>query len=109
MTNSLRIAIMLFSFFIVAITVKALINKKIPIKYSLIWFSASFIIFLLSVFPKIFIYIAKILGFNMMSNMVMAIFIGILLIVTMTLTMIVSAQKQQITMLIQEVSLLKKK
>lgn len=107
MTNNLRIAMIIFAFVIVTITIISLKNKKIPIKYSLVWFGASFVILLLSIFPDIFTFIARILGFNMMSNMIIAIFIGVLLIITMVLTMIVSNQNKKIIMLIQEISILK--
>lgn len=109
MTGNLRIGMIIFALLIIIIIILSLRKNKIPIKYSIIWFGAAFIIFLLAMFPKIFTFLARILGFNMMSNMIMAIFIGILLIITMVLTMIVSNQKTQITMLIQEVSLLKEK
>ena len=107
MTNNLRIAMVIFSLMIVFIVLWALKKDKMPVKYSIIWFAAALMILILAVFPEIFMYMAKLLGFNMMSNMVMAVFIGMLLIITMVLTMIVSKQKKQITLLIQEVSILK--
>lgn len=107
MTNSLRIAMVIFACVIILMILLFLKNKKIPVKYSIVWFGAAFIILFLATFPDIFVLASKILGFNMMSNMIIAVFIGILLIITMVLTVIVSNQKKQVTMLIQEVSLLK--
>ena len=44
-----------------------------------------------------------------MSNMVIAMFIFILLMITIMLTIIVSGQQKKITLLIQELSILKNK
>ena len=47
------------------------------------------------------------LGFQTISNLVVGVFIVILFFITISLTVIVSAQKKKITLLIQEVSILK--
>lgn len=107
MTNSLRIVILIFALLTLLFIFYLVHKKKIPIKYSLVWILTSISIALLSIFPQVFIWISNLLGFNLMSNMVIAVFIGLLLLITMVLTVIVSNQNKKITLLIQEISIIK--
>ena len=63
----------------------------------------------MKIFPGLFIWFSNLLGFVTMSNMVIAMFIFILLMITIMLTIIVSGQQKKITLLIQELSILKNK
>lgn len=109
MNISLRLGLIIVSLVLVLTVLLNLKKEAMPVKYALIWILSSFIIFLIGLFPEIFIWIAKLLGFVSMSNMVIGMFIFILLIITMFLTIIVSGQKKKITLLIQEVSMLKER
>ena len=80
-----------------------------PVKYSLVWIFSSLLILLIALIPNVFSWLSTILGFMTMSNMVIGIFIFILLMITIVLTVIVSGQRKKITLLIQEVSILKKR
>ena len=51
--------------------------------------------------------LAKLLGFELLSNMVICLFIAILMFLTLILTVIIAGQKKKTTLLIQELSLLK--
>ena len=51
--------------------------------------------------------LAKLLGFELLSNMVLCLFIAILMFLTLILTVIIAGQKKKTTLLIQELSLLK--
>ena len=64
---------------------------------------------MLVIFPDVLIWFAYQLGFQTISNLVVGVFIVILFFITISLTVIVSAQKRKITLLIQEVSILKEK
>ena len=57
--------------------------------------------------PNALIKIANLVGFQTVSNMVIGVLLVILFFITMSLTVIVSAQKRKITLLVQEISLLK--
>ncbi len=109
MSTSLRITLLIFSIFLALVTTIFVKKEKIPIKYSLLWYFSSLLVFILSIFPFIIEYIAKLFGFNTLSNLVTAIMICILLFLTMALTIITANQKRQIILLIQEVSILKEK
>ena len=65
------------------------------------------ILLFLANFPNALIEIANLVGFQTVSNMVIGVLLVILFFITMSLTVIVSAQKRKITLLVQEISLLK--
>lgn len=109
MSFKLRVALLIFSlvwFFIIFCLIR---KDKLPVKYSLTWFAAIFVIFLISVIPSLLEIVTHVFGFKTLSNLVIGIILTLLLLITLVLTTIVSVQKKQITLLIQEVSLLKSK
>ena len=109
MSFVLRIFLFIFSIVLLIVTTIVLKKGRIPIKYSLLWYFSFIIIFLVSAFPFTVEWIASILGFQTISNLVIGIIIALLLFLTMSLTIITSGQKKKITLLIQEVSILKSK
>ena len=109
MTLKLRIVLLIFSLIVIIATTSVLRKGRIPIKYSLLWYFVGGIILVLSLFPFILEFISKIIGFKTISNLILGIIISLLLFLTMSLTIITSGQKKKITLLIQEVSILKKR
>lgn len=107
MSNSLIIVLILFSLALFIMTTVILRKGRIPIKYALVWYFSSVSLFLVALFPFILEALATFLGFKTVSNLVVGIIISLLLFITMSLTIIVSGQKKKITLLIQEVSILK--
>ena len=108
MPLNLRLFVIGFAIILGIITIRLLIKERIPEKYSLIWLSLSFIIFLVGVVPNFVTSISKLFGFEVMSNMIIAIVLVLLLFVTMILTIMIAGQKKKTTMLIQELSILQK-
>lgn len=109
MSISLRLGLVIVSLVLLMVVLMQLRKRRIPVKYSLVWMLSSLIILLIAIVPNIFSIIAKYLGFETMSNLVIAMFIFILLMISLTLTVIVSGQRKKITLLIQEVSMLRSK
>ncbi|HIU40556.1 MAG TPA: DUF2304 domain-containing protein [Candidatus Aphodocola excrementigallinarum] len=109
MSLKLRIILLVFSIVLAIITTVVLRKGRIPIKYSLLWYFSALVVFLVAIFPFIIEFIADMLGFTTLSNLIVAMIIVILLFLTMSLTIITSGQKKKITLLIQEVSILKEK
>ena len=109
MSLNLRLLLFIFSFVSFVIIFRLLQKDKIPVKYSLVWFLSSFTLLIVSLFPYSLKEITKFIGFQTTSNLVIGIILALLLFITMVLTIIVSNQNKKITLLIQEVSLLKKK
>lgn len=108
MSNSLIIASILFSLFIIVFILVLLRRRKINIKYSLIWILLFAILFVATLVPNFLVWITYILGFATASNMVFSLIIGVLIIISIALTVIVSTQDRKIRLLIQEVSMLKR-
>ena len=109
MSISLRILLLVFSIVLALATTIVVKRGRMPIKYSLLWYFSSLIVFVLAVFPFIIEWVAGLFGFITLSNLVTSIMIGILLFLTMSLTIITAGQNRKITLLIQEVSMLKEK
>ncbi|MBQ9024291.1 MAG: DUF2304 domain-containing protein [Bacilli bacterium] len=107
MSKSLIITLVVVSICLIIITSHYLKKDRIPIKYSLLWYLFSLLILVVALFPGLFTIISKTLGFEAMSNMVIGIIIGLLLLLTMALTIMIAGQKKKTILLIQELSLLK--
>lgn len=109
MSNNLRILLVVFALILLAIILRLIANRRLPIRYSLFWILSAFLIFMVGCFPYLVELATNFFGFIGASNFVIGILITLLLIMTLMLTLIVSKQKNQIKLLIQEVSILKAK
>lgn len=107
MNLSLKIALIIFSIILALVTTKILKKGRMPIKYSLLWYFCSLIILLVAIFPFLIECVSKLFGFKTLSNLIIAVILALLLFLTMSLTIITSGQKKKITLLIQEISMLK--
>ena len=101
MPISTRIILLLFSIVLMVTTIVVLKKGRMPIKYSLLWFFSALIVFVLAVFPQIIEWIAWLFGFQTLSNLISAIMIGILLFLTMALTIIIAGQNKKINLLME--------
>lgn len=109
MSLKLKIVCILFLVLLI-ITIFHLLKKdKLLIKYSFVWLIPSIILLIFILIPGLLTWTTKILGFQTASNMVFALLIGVLIAISIALTVIVSNQKNQIRNLIQEISLMKEK
>jgi len=108
MSLNLKIMVILFSVLLTVLLVYLLKKKKIPVKYALVWLFTAFIILIVTFIPNLMEQLANILGFELLSNMLLCLFIAILLFITLVLTVMISNQKRKVVLLIQEVSILKK-
>lgn len=95
---------------IFAIVILNFVRKnKLTMKYALVWLALSLISIIVLIWPGLLESISHILGFQTMSNMVFLVAIIVLITICLNLSVIVSNQTKKITLLIQEVSLLKGK
>lgn len=107
MSNNLRLFLIAFAVFWLIITSYFLKKNKLPVKYSLVWYVIMFIMLILGAFPDILMSISKFYGFQVVSNFVIGIIFTLIMFLTLVLTIIVADQKRKITILMQEVSMLK--
>lgn len=109
MSFNLRLVALIFILMILIIVLYILRKGRVTIKYSLVWLFATIVLLLLLLFPGLFTWLTKTLGFSIGSNMVFAGLIGMLIFVNLALTVIISGQNNKIRLLIQEVSIMKEK
>lgn len=109
MSINLQIVSCLFLLTIISIIIYILRKGRMSVKYSLVWLIATLALLLLLIFPGLFSWLTKMLGFSLGSNMVFAGLIAMLMVINIVLTVIVSGQNEKIRLLIQELSILKEK
>lgn len=108
MSQNLIFMVFGFALFLLFIIIYLLRKDKIPMKYALVWIFSALIILIVLLTPNLMKTISSLLGFELLSNMLICLFIGILMFITLALTVMISTQKKKVTLLIQEISLLKK-
>ena len=106
---NLKLSSIVFLLIVIFLVLFLVRKNKITIKYSLVWLFPCFILLIFILVPGFLTWTNDILGFQTASNMILSLLIAFLLMITIALTVIVSKQKEQIRLLIQEVSLLKEK
>ncbi len=107
MSLSLSTTLIIVAILLVLLITYVLKKGRIPEKYSLLWYSFALLIMLVGLFPNLFSFISEKLGFQVMSNLIIGVIVGILLLLTMALTVMIAGQKMKTTLLIQELSILK--
>lgn len=108
MQLNLRIYLIIFSLILFAMTIRILQKGRMSEKYSLIWFTFALLILLVGLVPGFLTAISNFIGFEVLSNFVIGVLLVLLTIITILLTVMIDGQKKKATLLIQEVSILKK-
>ena len=99
----------IFAIIMILVIISIVKRGRISVKYSLVWLFSMLIILLAAIIPNFMQIIATLLGFQTMSNMIFCILIASLIFICISLTIIVSGQKEKTRLLIQEISILKSK
>ena len=107
MSNSLIITVIIFAVILGVSVLYLLLKNRIPVKYALVWLFSTIVIIIVALIPNLMEKLAKLLGFELLSNTVLCLFIAILMFLTLILTVMMAGQKKKTTLLIQELSLLK--
>lgn len=105
----LRIALLFVSLFLYVLTFILLKRDKMPLNYALVWGIPATVLLILFFLPSWILKIQHLLGFKTTSNFVVGILFVVLICTSMSLTVIVSTLSSRATLLIQEVSMLKKR
>lgn len=109
MTTNLKLFAIAFIIILILLITYFVRNNKISVKYSIIWYLSCLLLILFTIFPNLLGWFTNLFGIEVASNFIFALLIGLLLVVTISLTIIVSEQKEQIRDLIQEISIIKAK
>lgn len=86
-----------------------LIQKKLHLKYCLVWILAVLAMLISIVFPKFIKWLAELMGIQTSSNFIFVVFGLFMLLIVFTLTAIVSHMNMRIFRLVQNQALLEKR
>ncbi|WP_455682828.1 DUF2304 domain-containing protein [Thomasclavelia sp.] len=109
MSDSLVRGLLIVGIFLIVVVTVILRKGRIPMKFALVWYIPSISIVLLALVPSLFVYIAEIFGFQTISNLIAGFLFLVLFLIIIALTVIIAGQTTKINLLIQEVSMLKKR
>lgn len=109
MSNTLRVVLIVCVILYFVVVIRLLKNKKLTLKYSLIWLAMGVCLTILVIFPKLLNQICRLLGIVDTMNGLFTLAIGFILILLMALTSIVSKQSDKIKNLVQDNALLEKR
>lgn len=105
----LRVALIIIMIIYLAIIVKAVKKKNMRINYLIFWIIIGIFLFVALLFPDLITIISNAVGFEVPLNMIFSVAIFIVLYLIHELMTLVSKEEKKNTLLIQEVSLLKKR
>lgn len=83
-------------------------RNHLAVKYSVMWLALPMLFVLMVIFSEPLSNLANWLGFELPSNFVFMIVLGLCILLCFGLTLIVSKQRKEIIKLIQELSIIKK-
>ena len=109
MPSALKITLYI-GIFIYFILILSLLKKgALTLKYTLAWLFSGVVIFILVVFPEIIYWFSVLLGIHNGMNGLFVAVIGFMLMILLTITSIVSNQRNKIKILAHEVAFLEKR
>ena len=109
MPLTLRIALIAITLIYILLILRSIRRKKMNVSFSIFWIIAGFILIIFAIVPHMVEAISKMLGFEAPSNMLFVLTIFIAFYLIFNLTTIISQENKKNVLLVQEVSLLKKK
>ena len=104
----IKVAAVVALLLVVVIITHFVKKNRITVKYAIIWYIALLVLMLFSIFPELLGWLTNLVGMQLSSNFLFVLLIAFLFFICISLTIIVSEQKEQIRKLIQEVSIIKK-
>ena len=109
MQLSLKVALIIIVLIYILCILKAVKRKNMRIGYLIFWSISGVILIIALLIPNLVENISNILGFEMPINMIFSVAIFMILYLIFDLTILISKEHNKNTMLIQEVSMLKKR
>lgn len=109
MTSTLLIALIIITIIYLFLIVTAVRKRKMQNSIAVFWILTGFLLIVAIVIPNLIESISSFLGFEQASNMIFCLTIFIAFCILLYLTMVISKQDKKCTVLIQEISIMKKK
>ena len=91
MSIKMRLCIIILIIFALVSVIYLVKRNKLNLKYSLVWIALLIMGFVCVIFPQLIVFVNKIFGFQLPSNLIFAGMIFILFIIALSLTVIVSS------------------
>lgn len=109
LSATLRAAILVAILGYFVILVVLLKQKRLTLRYTLLWLFSGLVMLLLSIFPQLLNGITRLLGIQLQSNALFAMLFFCVLMILVSLTSIISKQNESIKQLTQYTALLEKR
>lgn len=107
MSKKLVLIVVIFTIILFVGLIKLINDKKMSVKYSLVWILPLSLFLLVSFIPNFVTKIAVSLGFETLVSFIFCVLFVFLLFICISLTVIVSKLRSRQKLVIQELSLLK--
>ena len=107
--SRLKIVLIIAIIIFFAVILSLLKNKKLALKYTLLWLATGFFMLLLVIFPNLMMSIAHLVGIQSNMNSLYIFLIAFLIMLVLSLTSIVSRQTERIKRLAQTQALLEQR
>lgn len=105
----LNIVLIVITLIYIFLILKSIRKKKLQISFSVFWLITGILLIVALLIPNLVENIAKMLGFEVPANMVFCLTIFVSFYLIFNLTVALSKENKKNTMLVQEVSILKKR
>lgn len=105
----LNIVLIVITLIYILLILKAIRKKKLQIAFSVFWLITGVLLIVALLIPNLVENISKMLGFEVPANMVFCLTIFVSFYLIFNLTVAISKENKKNTMLVQEVSILKKR
>lgn len=109
MTSTLRIVLFIATFIYLILIIKKIKKRELQVSFAMFWIFSALILFIFLIFPQLLGILSDNLGFKTPSNMIFVVTIFIAYYLIYNLTSKLSQENKKNTILIQEVSMLKKR
>lgn len=109
MNNTLRMFLIISVCIYLIIIIQFLKRKKLNLKYTLLWLFSAFVMLMVTIFPQIINFLAKIVGIVSPVNLVFVVEGMFVLIILLSLTVIVSHLTNRVYRLTQTVAILEER
>ncbi len=106
---SLNIVLIIITLIYIFLILKSIRKKKLQMSFSVFWLITGILLIIALLIPNLVENISKILGFEVPANMVFCLTIFVSFYLIFNLTIGLSKENKKNTMLVQEVSILKKR
>ena len=109
MNSIFLITTLLIEGIFLAAVIVLLKQKKLYLKYALLWLLTGFVMMIVAIFPQVLERIFLLLGIQVYSNGIFAILFLFFMIILMSITSIVSILNNKVRCLTQEIAILEKR